>query len=259
MLIFRFFRRKWLLYRPFPESWGEILETKAPYYGQLPGDLKQTLRNHLVIFMDEKLFEGCMGMKMTEEKKVIISAYACVLLLGEPAGYYPDLQTILVYPDDYVAPVREESEGGVVIEGTEARKGESWVLGSIVLSWDDIQENIENRSSRRNLIFHEFAHQLDDHYGLTAGIGGEGEIFRDDEWTRTLAGAFRKLQRMSRRGTSCVLDPYGATHPAELFAVATEAFFLDPHQLNEEFPKLYGILKSFYNFDPGPFIRNPAR
>lgn len=254
MPIFRFFRRKWLLYRPFPESWHEVLGSGVPYYGQLPNALKHALRNHLVIFMDEKLFEGCMGMEMTEERKVIISAYACVLLLGEPAGYYPDLQAILVYPDDYMATVQEESEGGIVSEGMEARKGESWDVGSIVLSWEDIRENIENQSSGHNLIFHEFAHQLDDHYGLTAGIGDEGEIFRDDEWTRILSAAYLELQRKSRRGTACVLDSYGATHPAELFAVATEAFFLNPHQLRKEFPKLYGVLKSFYNLDPCSFI-----
>ncbi len=254
MPIFRFLRRKWLLYQSFPESWQRILDSRVSYYRQLPDGLKQALRNHIAIFMDEKLFEGCSGLEMTEEKKVIISAYACILLLGESAGYYPDLQTILVYPDDYVAPVREESEGGIVSEGSQARKGESWDLGNIVLSWDDIQDNIGDQSSGENLIFHEFAHQLDDHYGLTAGIGEDGEIFRDDEWTRILADAFRTLERKSRRRSPCVLDPYGASHPAELFAVATEAFFLKPHKLYEEFPKLYDALKSFYNLDPSLFI-----
>jgi len=254
MPIFRYLKRKWLLYRAFPESWQRILDSSVPYYNQLPDDLKQTLRNHLVIFMDEKLFEGCNGLEMTEEKKVIISAYACILLLGEPAGYYPDLQSILVYPDDYLAPVREEGEGGIVSEGTQARKGESWDLGSIVLSWDDIRENIENQSSGQNLIFHEFAHQLDEYYGLTAGIGEYGEIYRDDEWTHILAAAYRTLQRKSRRRAQCVLDPYGATDPAELFSVATEAFFLKPHQLKREFSELYDVLKSFYNLNPSLFV-----
>ena len=256
MPIFRFLKRKWLHYRSFPNNWLNILETRVPYYKQLPYELKLALRNHLVIFMDEKLFEGCSGLEMTEEKKVTISAYACVLLLGEPAGYYPDLQTILVYPDDYMAPVREEGEGGIISEGAEARKGESWSVGNIVLSWDDLRENIENRSSHRNLVFHEFAHQLDDHYGLTAGIGENGQIFRDDEWTRILAESFRTLQRKSRHGTPCTLDPYGSKHPAELFAVATEAFFLNPHKMQKEFPKLCDVLKSFYNLDPGSFVSN---
>ena len=253
MPIIRYLRRKWLLYRFFPESWQEVLESQVPYYKLLPANLKQTLRNHLVIFMNEKRFEGCGGLEMTEEKKLLISAYAVVLLLGEPAGYYPDLQSILVYPDDYVAPVHEEHEG-IVSEGVEARKGESWDVGSIVLSWSDIVENLENPSTHQNLIFHEFAHQMDHHYGLTAGVGDEGEIFREDEWTRILAGAFRKLRRKANRGERCVLDHYGATDPAELFSVATEAFFLDPHRLQSEFPELFDVMKSFYNLDPSSFI-----
>lgn len=254
MSILRFLRRKWLLRRPFPQSWQQILEKHVPYYRRLSEEMKQVLRNHIIIFMDEKLFEGCAGLEMTLEKKIIISAYASVLLLGEPAGYYPDLQTILVYPDDYMAPVQEENEGGIVSEGTEARKGESWNLGNIVLSWNDIRRNIRNSSAQRNLIFHEFAHQLDDQYGLTAGVSEQGTILREDEWTRILAGVFRSLQKKSRRGTTSTLDVYGATHPAELFAVATEAFFLRPHRLNAEFPKLYEVLKSFYNIDSGLFM-----
>lgn len=254
MLIFSFLRRKWLRHKSFPETWQKILETKVPYYSLLPDDLKQTLRHHLMIFIDEKLFEGCKGFEVTEERKVIISAYACVLILGDPSGYYPDLQTILVYPDVYVAPVRKHFPGGVISEGKVARKGESWDFGSVVLSWEDIQANIENHSSSHSLIFHEFAHQLDRRFGLTSGIGENGGIFREDEWTHILAEVYRKLQRKSRRGILCVLDSYGATNPHELFAVATEAFFLDPHRLFNEFPNLYDLLKSFYNVDPGSFI-----
>jgi Mlc titration factor MtfA (ptsG expression regulator) len=251
--IIQYLRRKWLLYKSFPESRQRILEEQVPYYGLLPDNLKQALRNHLTIFMDEKLFEGCGGLEMTEEKKVLISAYAVVLLLGEPAGYYPDLQSILVYPDDYVAPVHDEQEG-IVSEGVEARQGESWDMGSIVLSWGDIVENIQNPSQRQSLIFHEFAHQMDHQYGLTAGVGDEGEVYRDDEWTRILAAAYRKLRRRASRGERCVLDPYGATEPAELFSVGTEAFFLDPHRMKPEFPELYDVMKSFYNLDPSSFI-----
>lgn len=208
----------------------------------------------MMIFMDEKNFEGCGGLEMTEEKKVIIAAYACILLLGAASDYYPDLQSILVYPDDYMAPVREERPGGIISEGVEARKGESWDLGSIVLSWKDIRQNIDNSSARQNLIFHEFAHQLDRQYSLTAGVGEQGEVFREDEWTRIFAKAFRTLQQKSRRNQRCALDPYGATHPAELFAVATEAFFLAPHRLRREFARLYEMFESFYNIDPRSFF-----
>jgi hypothetical protein len=85
-------------------------------------------------------------------------------------------------------------------------------------------------------------------------VGDEGEIYRDDEWTRILAVAYRKLRRKASRCERCVLDHYGATDPAELFSVATEAFFLDPHRLYSEFQELFEVMKSFYNLDPSSFI-----
>lgn len=254
MPIFRFLKRKWLLSRPFPDSWQQILEKKVPYYQQLPVELQATLRNRIVIFMDEKLFEGCGGLKMTKEKKLIISAYACVLLLGETSDYYADLQSILVYPDDYRAPVHEESESGIVTTGTETRKGEFWNVGSIVLSWNDLKENIYEGSNRNNIVFHEFAHHLDEQYGLTAGVNEDGQVFRDDEWTNTFAKAFRSHQKKTFRKTPTVLDPYGAEHPVELFAVATESFFLEPSKLQHEYPELYKGFVNFYNIDPSTYL-----
>lgn len=254
MPIFRFLRRKWLLSRPFPDSRAEILNNQVPYYRLLTPELQSTLRNRITIFVDEKLFEGCGGLTMTEQKKVIISAYACVLLLGEPADYYADLQSILVYPDDYSAPVHEEDESGIVTTGTETRKGEFWNVGSIVLSWKDLKENIYEGSNRRNIVFHEFAHHLDEQYGLTAGVDESGRVNRDDEWSETLAKTYRTLQKMSHRGAVGVLDPYGAEHPAELFAVATEAFFLNPAKLQKEYPNLYKGFISFYNINPASYL-----
>jgi Mlc titration factor MtfA (ptsG expression regulator) len=47
-----------------------------------------------------------------------------------------------------------------------------------------------------------------------------------------------------------VLDSYGATNPAEFFAVATEAFFEKPLKLRQNHPELYRELKEFYRQDP---------
>lgn len=46
------------------------------------------------------------------------------------------------------------------------------------------------------------------------------------------------------------MDPYGATNPAEFFAVATETFFEKPHQLRKKKPDLYDLLAEFYGVDP---------
>lgn len=118
MPIFKYIKRRWVLGKPFPDSWQNILKEKMPYYHKLPSRYQEILRQRILIFVNEKLFEGCGGLQITEQIKVIISAYACVLLLEEPSEYYPDLQTILVYPDDYVAPIHEEDDAGIVTTGS---------------------------------------------------------------------------------------------------------------------------------------------
>ena len=250
MPIFRFLKRRWLLSRPFPKDWLRVLEQKIPVYNKLPPDLKEKLKQRITIFLDEKKFEGCGGMEMTDEKRLVIAAYACILILEETSDYYGDLQSILVYPDDYVAPVHDEGEGGIVSVGYESRKGEYWGMGSIVLSWKDIERNLYTYKDGQNLIYHEFSHLLDDRYGLTAGISETGEAIRDDEWSRILAKTYRRLNRDSRMGRGHILDLYGAQHPAELFSVATEAFFEKPADVKRSLPDLYNLFRSFYQLDP---------
>ncbi len=206
------------------------------------------------VILEEKIFEGCGGLEMTQEKKIVIAAYATILILGEPAGYYPDLKAILVYPDDYVAPVHDEDEAGIMSEGVETRSGESWDMGSIVLSWADIERDIQNPFNGRNLIFHEFAHQLDSRYGMTAGIDEMGNVHTPGEWNDLLAKSYLELQKNWERGTPTLLDTYGATHPAEFFSVATETFFEKAHAMRRKHPKLYDLLKQVYNMDPASYL-----
>jgi hypothetical protein len=46
------------------------------------------------------------------------------------------------------------------------------------------------------------------------------------------------------------MDEYGATSPAEFFAVATETFFERPQQLFAVRPDLYDELRTYYQVDP---------
>ncbi len=203
--------------------------------------------------MNEKIFEGCGGLSLTDEMRVVISSYACILILEEPSNYYPDLQSILVYPDDYIAPVYEENPGGVVTEGNERRQGESWDSGSVVLSWADILDTTQSPNNNHNLVVHEFAHQIDVQYGLSGGITIRGEALnKGDEWTEELSRTYRELLKSARLGRSGrVLDLYGATNPSECFAVVMEAFIESPRELEASHPRLYRLLTEFFRINPG--------
>lgn len=204
------------------------------------------------VLMSEKIFEGCGGLTVTDEMKGVISAYAGLLIMEKPSDYYSDLRAILIYPDDYVAPVYQVEDGGVITEGSERRQGESWDSGSVVLSWSDIRDTTLNRDNDHNLIIHEFAHQLDDQYGLSSGITLKGKSLQADEWTEELAKIYRDLMDAERFGWSDhALDLYGATNPAECFAVTMEAFIESPRKLQISYGTAYRLLVEFFGFDPG--------
>ena len=73
-----------------------------------------------------------------------------------------------------------------------------------------------------------------------------------------LGAEYAKLVDDVREGRESVLDEYGATDPAEFFAVATEAFFERPSELRARQPDLYDQLKDYYNVDPAEWIKCPA-
>lgn len=203
------------------------------------------------VLLNEKIFEGCGGLLVTNEMKGVITAYAGLLIMEKASDYYSDLRAILIYPDDYVAPVYRMHDGGVISEGSERRQGESWDSGSIVLSWNDIRKTTLKSGNRHNLIVHEFAHQLDDQYGLSSGVSLSGKPLQTDQWTNELAKIYRDLMNAERFGRSDhPLDLYGAINPAECFAVTLEAFIESPRKFQIAYGTAYGLLRDFFEFDP---------
>lgn len=244
--------RERLRAEPFPPEWRRIVERNVPLYGRLPDAQRRALDGHIQVFLDEKNFEGVGGLAMTDEIRLTIAAQACLLLLGRDpeAEPYPDLRSVVVYPSAYVAEGIQSVEGGIVTEGPQARLGESWHHGAVVLSWDDVRSGARDADDGHNVVFHEFAHQLDQESGEVDGVPALDRSSSIRAWARILGGEFRDLQAAGEEGRKDVLDPYGATHPAEFFAVATESFFETPGRLRASHPELFGALREFYGVDP---------
>jgi len=226
-------------------------------YSRLPPAERWELEGHIHVFLAEKLFEGCGGQEITDEVRVLIAAQACLLLLHRDTDYYPSLRSILVYPSSYIARTwRLENDGRTITEGDQARGGESWPHGTVVLAWDGAIAGALELDRNRNLVLHEFAHQLDQEDGIVDGAPLlEGATFSQmrhcyQMWARVLSAEFQQLRRAAEDGRETVLYTYGAQNPAEFFAVATECFFEKPGQLKEQHPALYAELKEFYRQDP---------
>jgi MtfA peptidase len=242
-------RRRKIAERPFPDTWLRVLRRKVAYYARLTPDEQAQLRRHIQIFLNEKNFEGCGGLKITDEIRVTIAAQACLLLLNRETDYYPGLSSVVVYPDAFLAPVRRTIDGGVQLEGEEVRLGESWGMGTVVLAWEEVLYGATEIDDGENVVLHEFAHQLDNEDGEANGVprlanGG----YR--AWAKVLSREYRQLIEDVERHRPTVVDEYGTEDPAEFFAVITETFFERPKDLQSHHPELYALLKEFYRQDP---------
>jgi Mlc titration factor MtfA (ptsG expression regulator) len=254
MFLFKNFRRNRIRKRPFRTDWLKIIEANVPYYNSLPPDDKIELQQHILVFLAEKSFEGCLGLKITDEIKITIAAYACILLLHRKTDYYPRLRSILVYPQTFVAPHKEYLAGGIVAEGDIPLRGQSWHKGPVILSWDDVRHSYADAHDGQNVVFHEFAHQIDS----TGGESDSSQVLKRRSnfiaWARVLQKDFEKHRRAVSKNEPTLLSKYAATNEAEFFAVATEFFFEKPQHLKKAHTELYDQLKLFYNQDPAENI-----
>lgn len=246
----RTIRRRRLLEAPFPAAWQEMLRRNVSLYRHLPDSLRSQLHGDIHVFLAEKRFEGCGGLAITDEIRVTVAAEACMLLLNRPRHYYPLLRSILVYPTAYLARQYDPLGGAGYIEGDVPLAGQSWRGGSLVLAWDHVRAEARDGQDGHNVVLHEFAHQLDEEDGPADGAPVLDDPARYAAWARVCRKEYEELCRDVTLHRRSVLDAYGATNPAEFFAVATETFFEKPRQLQRHEPDLYGVLKDYYRLDP---------
>jgi len=248
---------------PFPDDWRYILERNSDAYLRLPAALRERL--HLLVkqFLHQKHFTGAGGLEITDEIRVTIAAEACLLILNRPSGVYPGLRYLIVYPSAFVVHHEEIDEDGIVDLEPEDRLGESWHNGKVILAWDSVLRGSRNFTDGQNVVLHEFAHQLDNENGDADGAPALGHEHSYRSWAGVLSDEFEALREASWNDEESLLDHYGATNPAEFFAVATETFFENPWRMAEYHGPLFEALRGYYRIDPrdwstGPFGRAEA-
>jgi Mlc titration factor MtfA (ptsG expression regulator) len=245
------------LARPLAPTQLAIIERNVVQYRGMPAARREELQQLVKHFLYKKTFVGCDGLEVTEEMRVTIAAQACLLLLGRSTRVYPGLHAVLVYPGAFLVPRNEVDAAGVVTETRQDLLGESWGDGRVVLSWEHVRRLGNEAEGTHNVVLHEFAHQLDSESGSTNGAPFLGSPERYRSWSQTLSRDFELLRRDTWWGYRDVLDPYGATNPAEFFAVATETFFEMPHALAARHPELYTEFLAYFRVDPRDWMMPP--
>src|SRR5215216_4198555 len=244
-------KRRRLRARPFPKEWLTLVQRHVVFFHKLSGSDRFELLGHIQVFLAEKRFEGCGGFEITDEVRVTIAAQACLLLLHRRTDYFPKLLTILVYPLTYMVEERRQIGEHLWQEGSVARLGETGRrMGSLVLSWGAVKHGAADPSDGKNVVLHEFAHQLDFENHAADGVPGLATREQQSAWTAVMRAEFASRRAADESGIPTLLDTYGATDPAEFFAVSVEAFFEQPRALRAHHPKLYAELRMYFQQDP---------
>ncbi|WP_309497121.1 zinc-dependent peptidase [Sulfurovum sp.] len=250
-----YFRRMWVYKKvkamPFPTHYETILQNIHQYQNLRPQH-KEKLYFLILLFIEQKEFVGA-KMTITDEIKVIIAFYACLMRLGFELGEKDNVHTIIVYPEHFIVDDSHTSDG-IHHTRTSVLEGQS-ANGTVVISWQDIEENIAQQD-KENVIIHEFAHELDFEDGLADGTPLlENSNYK--RWSEVFSKAFTTLHKDAniQKDTEGLklLGDYALTNEAEFFAVCSERFFETPNTFKKYFYDLYEELKRFYRLDTGAF------
>ena len=241
-------RRLWnkISHTPFPEEYRGYLE-KIPHYRKLPEPMKREVERSILFFAETKEFRP-VDIEMTDEMKVVIAFYACLMQLGKKACY-ENLNTIIIYPNDVVAD-KVRANGGIYTKEAFVLEGES-AGGTVVISWHEAKKEAYHPHSH-NVIVHELAHELDFEDGVADGVPPLG-YSRYKEWAEVMFHTYDRLREAFEKGRYLekykFIGEYAATNEAEFFAVVSELFFEKPLTLKKHFPEVYRELKAFYGLD----------
>ena len=237
-----------LLASTLTEEERAIVMNAVPLFARLPDTTRQKAEGKMNLLLDQVDFYGCDGLEVTQDMALTVAAQAAILV-AENDAWYSTLRTILLYPGAFRS--RQMHQDGYVVTDRDCiRTGESWYRGPVILSWSASERGAFIDDDGHNVVFHEFAHQLDDSSGDTNGMPLLDSASRGQEWIDAFSEAFERNNRLLELGKRPFLDPYGATAPEELFAVATESFFETPREMRHHEGALYNVLCDYFKQDP---------
>ena len=240
--------RQTLLAAPLTAEQRALILSQVPILRRIPAALNARLEGKINLFLDQVQFHGCDGLDVTEEMRLSIAAQACLLVANNDL-WYSNLTTVLIYPNAFKSRQARHS-GYVVTEKEVVRTGESWDRGPVILSWAHSRMGALNDHDGQNVVFHEFAHQIDDLSGGTNGVPvlAPGQSFA--EWEHVFLTAYDDHVHAVQAGRPTLIDPYGAEGHEEFFAVAVEVFFEKPRALKSAHSAVYGQLAKLFGLDP---------
>ncbi len=220
-----------------PAGTREWLERFVPLYRKLDEDARRRFENDMKIVLDEWTYEGVDAVEVTPEMKIGVAAGAALLLHGRPDWELPRHQTVLFYPDRF--------DSDYMLHEEAAFDGMAHQQGPIILSSVALKESWEDTEDANNVVLHELAHLLDYKNEFADGVPSLLDPGSAVAWQDLVR---KEMWRIRHRRS--MLRGYGATNPAEFFAVSVENFFERPSLMAEKHPQLFAAMMALFNLDP---------
>ena len=236
--------------RAIPDPLWRLTLARFPFLAARSVDDIAQLRDMATLFLAEKEFTGADGLEVDDAMAVAIAAQACLPVLKLGLANYDGFVGIVVHADAVVAQREFVDDAGVVHEYEEELSGEAMQGGPVMLSWVDVDDAAASAAVGYNVVIHEFVHVLDMRNGGADGVPALPDRAARDVWVRVLADEYDAFCERVDAEEDTLLDPYAAEAEEEFFAVASEAFFVAPHDLAREHPRLYELLRGYFKQDP---------
>ena len=237
--------------KAIPEALWQATLQRYPFLARLDADDQQALRLLVGRFLLRKEFTGAHELEVTDEMAVAIAAQACLPVLHLGLGWYDDFTGIVVHPGAMLARRKAIDHAGVVHNYQESLLGEAMHGGPVTLSWQDVAASGDLAERGHNVVIHEFIHKIDMRDGAADGCPPLPSRAAEAHWQAVMQPAYdrfcEQVSMAERFGAEPPwLDSYGATAPAEFFAVACEAYFVNRKRFTEDFAPLTALFDQFF-------------
>ena len=227
-----------------------IAAAPAEFHRLTPAEQDRHL-GHARRLVRQARWEGARDVEVTDAMILTVAAHAAVLAAGFELHTEPFLYVRSIVFHGRTIVTRGHRPGpvrGVYTSGPQYLAGQSGHgRGPVLLDWRTVQRQVADPDRGVNVVYHEFAHKLDQLDGVADGMPPLPGREARDAWAQTLGTNFRRLRR---RGPDGLVRGYASKNPAEYFAVTSELFFTRPVELRERLPRVYQRLADFYHQDP---------
>lgn len=240
------------LRRPAPsvdETLWRAMRAGTPWVSALDDARAVRLRGLAARFLHQKTITPLAGLDLDDGQRLQLAALCCLPLLEFGGEGLHGWSQLIVYPDAFRVNRSHLDAAGVLHEWDDELIGESWDAGPLILSWADVEADLDDPHAGFCVAVHEMAHKLD---ALDGVLDGTPALPRDWQraWARDFQQDYDAFVALVEADREVAIDPYAAEAPEEFFAVCSEYHFSAPQVLREALPRVAAHLKKFYGPSP---------